>query len=89
MTQSTIARYEYAAPVGALFSVILSLYSYRPLSGSVFGHPLAVFLTAPCRALFSVTYVRLQLVTIVFPILTSMAEKSRPQVFIPAGAVKW
>ena len=44
---------------------------------------------APTGALFSVTYVRLQLVTIVFPILTSMAEKSRPQVFIPAGAVKW
>ena len=44
---------------------------------------------APVGALFSVTYVRLQLVTIVFPILTSMAEKSRPQVFIPAGAVKW
>ena len=30
-------RYEYAAPVGALFSLIhLSLYSYRPLSGLCF-----------------------------------------------------
>ena len=29
-------RYEYAAPVGALFSLIPSLYSYRPCRGFVF-----------------------------------------------------
>ena len=59
-------RYEYAAPVGALFSLIhLSIFIPPPVGlcfrssprcihtvpcrGSVFGHPLAVFIPPPCR----------------------------------------
>ena len=47
-------RYIHTGPCRALFSVFPALYSYRLLSGSVFGLPLAVFIPPPVGALFSV-----------------------------------